>query len=492
MPKQSIVLALDMGTSSVRAMLFDTRGRALPGREQQMPYVQQTTSDGGVETDAESLLMRTVECIRRLLRASDKETKANIAGVGISCFWHSLVGVDGAGRAVTPVYSWADMRSAPYVAELREALDPEDYHGRTGCVLHPSFWPAKLLWHASAHLERVDQVARWMSFGEYLALRLFGSATCSISMASATGLFNQHTGDWDEATLGALPIRHDQLNSLSDLASTQVGIVPEFRRGLSAVAEIPWLPAAGDGACSNIGGGGTGDQRIALNIGTSAAMRIVVNAENLTIPKALFCYRVDRKRALLGGAFTGGGNIYAWLEKTVQLGDHTRAGAKILAAMAPDIHGLTVLPFWAGERSPGWHSSAHAAIEGMNLHTTPLDILRASLESASYCYDTVRAEIQRSFPQAKEIVASGGALQHDPIWTQILADVFGVPINVSKAFEASSRGAALLALETLGLIPDVAVVSPVKGKTFTPSEANHKVYQEARKRYDALYARVLG
>ncbi|BDI30213.1 gluconate kinase [Capsulimonas corticalis] len=492
MPKPNIILALDMGTSSVRAMLFDRRGRELPGHEQQMPYVQQTTSDGGVETDAESLIERTVECIRRLMRGADKETKAKIAGVGISCFWHSLVGVGEDNRAVTPVYSWADMRSAPYVAKLRETLDADDYHGRTGCVLHPSFWPAKLLWHAAAHPEQADKVTRWMSFGEYLALRLFGSATCSISMASATGLFNQHTTDWDGATLAALPIRHEQLNPLGDLSATQSGIVAEFRRGLGPVAQIPWLPAAGDGACSNLGGGGTDDTRIALNIGTSAAMRIVVPAENLTIPSALFCYRVDRKRALLGGAFTGGGNIYAWLGKTLTLSGDAKSNEKTLAAMAPDSHGLTVLPFWAGERSPGWHASARASIDGMNLHTTPLDILRASLESAAYCYDTVRDQIQRSFPQAREIAASGGALQHDPVWTQILADVFGVPINVSKAFEASSRGAALLALETLGLIPDVESVSAAKGKTFPPSEANHQVYQEARRRYDALYARVLG
>ena len=481
-----------MGTSSVRAMLYDRRGRELPGLEQQMPYVQQTTADGGVETDAESLLERTVECVRRLLQSADQDTKARIAGVGISCFWHSLIGVGDDGRAATPVYSWADMRSAPFVAKLKETLDPAEYHGRTGCVLHPSYWPAKLLWHAEAYPDQANKATRWMSFGEYLALRLFGSAICSLSMASGTGLLNQQTADWDVPTLAALPIRHEQLNPLGDLTSTQSGIVPEFRRGLAAVANVPWLPAAGDGACSNIGGGGTGDTKIALNVGTSAAMRIVVSSENLKIPASLFCYRVDRKRALLGGAFTGGGNIYAWLGKTLRLGDDPKAGAKLLAALPPDGHGLTVLPFWAGERSPGWHASAHAAIEGMNLHTTPVDILRASLESASYCYDTVRDQIQRSFPQATQIVASGGALQHDPVWTQILADVFGVPIVVSKAFEASSRGAALLALETLGLIEDVAAAPLGKGKTFTPSDKNHHVYQEARKRYDALYARVLG
>src|SRR5262249_39935411 len=140
------ILALDIGSSSVRAIVFDARGNEAVGShgeaiEVQLKYTQQTTSDGGVEMDADRLLALTVQCLRQVLRrAGTGRTK--IAGVGISCFWHSLMGVDGAGRAVTPIYSWADTRSAPYVRNLCARLDPAGYHARTGCELHPSFWPA--------------------------------------------------------------------------------------------------------------------------------------------------------------------------------------------------------------------------------------------------------------------------------------------------------------------------------------------------------------
>src|SRR5579875_2652247 len=106
--KNSVVLALDMGTSSVRAMLFDVRGKSLPEMEVQVPYAQRTTADGGVEMDAEVLLGRTVDCVKQLLRKTEKGVRARLAGIGISCFWHSLVGVGEDGRATTPVYSWAD------------------------------------------------------------------------------------------------------------------------------------------------------------------------------------------------------------------------------------------------------------------------------------------------------------------------------------------------------------------------------------------------
>ncbi len=172
--KKALILTLDMGTSSVRAMLFDAHGRALPGAEAQMACVQTTTGDGGVETDAEALLGLTTQCVQQLLKKTDKETLGRIAGVGLSCFWHSLVGVGANGRALTPLFSWADTRSQAQAQTLQTELDERAYHARTGCVLHTSYWPTKLRWLVETRGEVFGQVKQWMSFGEYAALRLFG------------------------------------------------------------------------------------------------------------------------------------------------------------------------------------------------------------------------------------------------------------------------------------------------------------------------------
>ena len=211
----------------------------------------------------------------------------------------------------------------------------------------------------------------------------------------------------------------------------------------------------------------------------------------MDIPAGLFCYRVDRRRFLVGGAFANGGNAYAWESDTLQLGDR-KIMSRRLGTMPPDGHGLTVLPLWAGERSPGWHVGARATITGMNLHTTPLDILRASLEAIAYQFAAVHDLLTAQYPQAREIFASGGAIVHDPAWTQIMADVFGVPVTASKVFEASSRGAALLALNSLGLIADLADVPTYAGKTYAPDAGHHEVYGQARARHEALYAKMLG
>lgn len=484
--KNSVVLALDMGTSSVRAMLFDVRGRALPEMEVQLPYAQRTTADGGVEMDAEVLLARTVDCVKQLMRKAEKGVRARLAGVGASCFWHSLVGVGGDERATTPVLSWADTRSRGQAHALQDQLNEAEYHGRTGCVLHPSYWPAKLCWFQETQPEAFARTRRWMSFGEYVTLRLFGQANCSLSMASGTGLFDFNGLGWDEKTLAVLPITQDQLNPLADRGQSQQGIVREFATALAPVKDLPWFPAVGDGACSNVGSGAVSQGRIAINVGTSGAMRVAVEAKSVDVPPGLFCYRIDGSRLLLGGAFTGGGNVYAWQHDVLQL-DARPVAARRLGTMPPDSHGLTVLPFWAGERSPGWHLDARATITGMNLHTTPLDILRASLEAVAYTFADVMDRLQGRFPEAREIVASGGAILHSPTWVQIMADVFGCPVSISDVGEASSRGAAILTLDSLGLIGGLADIPLYLGKSYKPAPERHAVYQKARERYEALY-----
>ncbi len=309
-------------------------------------------------------------------------------------------------------------------------------------------------------------------------------------MASGTGLFDQNAANWDSKVLSTLGLTPAQMNPLADRNEPQTGLTDDWAKRLAPLRDLPWFPAVGDGACSNIGSGATGATRIAINVGTSGAMRVAVKAERIDIPNGLFCYRVDKERFLIGGAFANGGNVYAWESETLQLGKR-EAMSRRLGTMPPDGHGLTVLPFWAGERSPGWHVGARATVTGMNLHTTPLDILRASLEAIAYRFAKVHDLLIQQYPQAQEIVASGGGLVHDPAWIQIMADVFGVPVTASKVFEASSRGAALLALNSLGLLPDLSAVPTYLGKTYAPNSDNHAVYKKARARHEELYAKML-
>lgn len=471
-----LVLALDVGTSSVRAGLFDGSARALPGMEARRSYSVRTTPDGGADFDAEALFGQVGEAIDELLARSP----GGIAAVACCTFWHSLMGVDGAGVPVTPVYTWGDTRAEPQVGILRQRLDEKAYHARTGAFLHPLFHPAKYLWLGA------DRAARWISFGEFLYLRLFGRAAATISMASGTGMLDTHACRYDGEALRVAGVREEQLSPLVDATDFFRGLREPYGKRWPALQDLPWMPPVGDGACNNLGSGCTTPDRIAVMIGTSGAMRVVWETPRVEIPPGLWCYRADRRRVVLGGALNDGGNLVEWCRNTLRLGE-PEAVERELAAMEPDAHGLTFLPFLAGERSTGWAAHARAAVTGLRLHSKPVEILRAGMEAVALRF----ALIHELLPPAREVVATGGALLKSPAWSQMLADALGRPILRCLEPEASSRGVTLLALEALGRIRRLEDLPAAYSGTYEPDPARHAAYRAALARQQDLYGKLV-
>jgi len=475
---KEVVLALDVGTSSCRASLYDTRGRHVGGRAAQASYQPRTTADGGAELDAAHLLEQVCGVMHQVLHQNRRH---KIVGVGTSTFWHSLLGLDARAQPRTPVYLWLDARSRTQARRLRDELDERATHARVGCVLHWSYWPAKLLWLRETQPELFASVERWVSFGEYLLEQLTGQRGVSVSMASGTGLLNQHTLDWDTALLDHLGLSRDRLPSIVPLANSSTA------RREPSLKEVPWLPAVGDGACSNLGAGCTTPERFALMVGTSGAERVIWAPDALEIPWGTWCYRVDERRVVLGGALNDGGSLFDWLRRGLRLPSIAASEAE-LAELEPDAHGLTVLPFWGGERSPGWAQDATGAVLGLRLHTRPIDILRAALEAIALRFGELDRILLEAMPSGREVVATGGALLHSPAWLQIMADVLGRPVLASTEPQGSSRGVALLALETIGYLESpLESFEPEVRARFEPVPDRTRRYRAAGERQRHMY-----
>jgi gluconokinase len=477
------VLAIDVGTSSCRASLYDRRGQPVAGRLARVTYAPEVTPDGGAQLDPELLLGQLCTSIDQLL----EKNETPILAVATDTFWHSLLGVDANGRPVTPIYLWLDARSRGEVAGLRKRLDERAVHARVGCVLHWSYCPAKLSWLRHTQPDLFKRVRRWISFGELVLERLTGQTGISVSMASGTGLLNVHTCDWDSEILAALGLDRDHLGSLVPLGKTSTATLAATKRWPS-LKDVPWLPAVGDGGCSNLGAGCATPDRFAVMIGTSGAERAVwAPPDPFQVPWGTWCYRVDERRIVVGGALNDGGSLLDWLRASLRL-PSLKAAERELAALEPDTHGLTVLPFWAGERSTGWADDARGAIVGLRLHTRPVEILRACLEAVALRFGELDRILVEAMPGGREVVATGGALLHSPAWMQIVADVLGRPLLASSEPEASSRGVSLLALETLGLLQQpLEAMQPSVRRRFEPRTANTERYRAAAERQRHLY-----
>ncbi|MBI4271111.1 MAG: gluconokinase [Candidatus Rokubacteria bacterium] len=480
-----MVIALDIGSSSARAALYDDAGRPATGRFHRVVYESTVTPDGGVEHDPVRLLAAAAECVDGVLVGA---RPGEVRAVGVTTFWHGLLGFDAGGDPVTPVLMWADTRSTPDARLLRGALDESALHARTGCHLHSSYWPAKLRWLARARPRVVRRVARWGSIGEHLALSLFGEATTSVSMASGTGLLDQEAIRWDPEALAAAGIGEEQLFRLVDRTDAQHGLRPQWARRWAPLRGVGWFPAVGDGAAGNVGSDCTDRTRVALNVGTSAALRVITE-DPTAPPRGLWRYRVDRRRAMVGGATSEGGNVRAWCRQVLRLPPDAELEAA-LAALPAAGHGLTVLPHLAGERAPGWRGDRHGVIAGLRLDTTALEIVRAALEAVALRLALVHELLAPRAAADHAIIASGGALAGSRVFTQIVADALGRPVTWSPEPEATSRGAALLALDALGALPERGAPRTGLGETFAPDAARHARYREALARQARLDAEV--
>ena len=484
-PENAKILSVDLGSSSVRAELYDSSGTREEGTESRLDYELEYTADGGVAVDAAELLDLIVGAVDGVL---DKAGQTQISGVAMSTFWHSVLGLDREGSPTTPVLYWADRRAASAARELRSRLDEAAVHRRTGCVLHSSYWPAKLLWLSLERAEAFEATERWVSPADYFYERFFGGSHVGTSMASATGLFDQNLRRWDEEVIEALHLEPAHLSPISD--EPLRGLSEEWAKRWPALRDIPWFPAAGDGACSNVGSGCTGSDRLALMVGTSGAMRVLWKAESVEVPDGPWCYRADERRFVMGGALSDGGNLVAWLRETLRLPEPEET-ERLLAEMEPDSHGLTFLPLLAGERGPGWADEANGTIAGLSMSNTPVEILRAAMEAVALRFALIAEIVETASPGEKAVIATGGGLLHSPTWTGIMADALGKPVTTSAVQEASSRGAALLAIEKLGG-PEIENPKAPLGETFEPDPTRHEVYKEALARQLRLYEAVLG
>lgn len=485
--KVKAVLALDVGSSSVRAAFYDERGEEIFGTEARIERGFITTVNGGAELDAERAVEEVFGVIDEAL-AQSAHLNLSIESVSTSCFWHSLVAVDRSANALTPLYGWADTRASLAARALRSMLDESRAHKLTGCRFHSSYWPAKFLWLREKDSNLFQKDARWLSFSDLLHTRLCSEAKTSVSMASGTGLLNILECAWDEELLSALGITPENLPKIAEEGEF-FKLNEIWARRWPALAHARVLPAVGDGAANNVGAGCVTPERVALMVGTSGAMRVVVEGEvPEKLPQELWCYRLDDKRIVVGGALTDGGRLYEWMRGSLNL--YEEELEEELGRIEPDSHGLTVLPFWSGERSTGWSSHARGAILGLSAHTRPIEILRASMEAVAYRFERIAHSLE-SFAHGAEIVVSGGALNRSHVWAQIIADVLGRTLHLSAVREASSRGAALLALEAGGKLKSITEAQAPVARTFEPSSARQERYKEAMERHRKIYERVV-
>jgi len=486
-----LVLTIDCGTSSLRAMVYDGQARLIhPERVLgKAPLALTTGRDGEASFPPELLLGSVCTVVDHVLETLGSMGQ-RIKAVACDSFASSMLVLDARSQPISEVFTYADNRCASFASRFREKYQQSADHDRTGCMTHSSYWPARLAWLQQNRPETMAKARFFCSWTDWIYREFFGQTGTSLSLASWTGMLNRRTLAWDDVWLNRLGIDPHRLSQVCDFPDAQIGLLPKWGRRWPVLADVPWYLPISDGAAANVGGGASRPGRIALTIGTTAAMRVVPESIPENLPTGLWNYRIDRKRALVGGATTEGGNIFAWMRHNLPEITHLE---ERLNAREVGCHGLTILPFWAGERAPNWNDNAKGVIAGITLDTTPVDMVQAALESVACRLGLILRRLAPLAGRAQDEILAGGGFLSSPFWMGRVADAFDRPLLPCLESETTSRGVAILALEALGVFQgQQGFPDPEFAPKVYPNKERSAVFSRLIADQQELYQRIYG
>lgn len=435
------ILALDLGTSSARALVLDDRAVPRPGALARRKTKVTVDAAGAGTLDAPAYLADVVECLDELHAAGRLD---DVGLVAVSAQWHSVLPLDRSGVPLGPVLTWLDTRPVR-PDDAPQPADEADFHRRTGTWVHRCYWTVRLPW---LRRQLADAPVRYTGLVEYVLGELLGPVPMSVSQASGTGLLDLCTLDWDPEALAVAGARVGELPTLAP-TDWRGRLVTPYARRWPALARAEWAPPVGDGAASNVGSGCVDPSRAAVTVGTSAAVRLVQRAPAgqpvPSPPSQLWRYRVDHGHVVTGAAYSSGGNLFAWAHQQLRLPE----GPQLAEALAKvPVDGRVHADFrFGGDRPPGIAPTGSGSLHGLGFDTTAVEILAALMVSVSHQMAEDLGEIERIAGQSVEVVLGGGAVAASVWWRQALAAVLAPrPVRYQPNPEIGAVGAALVAL----------------------------------------------
>jgi gluconokinase len=448
-----VVIGVDVGTTSTKAVGFDQHGRVVGAGEAGYPLLE--PEPGAAVQEPGAVVGGALQAVRDAVAAA-RERGAEIAGLSLSSAMHAIAALDGRDRPLTPLVTWADTRAAEQAQRLR-AERPE-LHDRTGTPLHPFAPLPKLVWFAEREPQTFAAARRWVGVKELVAARLTGTWALDHSTASGTGLMNLARLDWDEEALATARIDRGRLAPLVP-ATERLALTADAAADVGLKPGLPVVIGGGDGPLANLGVGAVRPGVAACSIGTSGALRLVVERPAIDRDRRVFCYALTPGRWVVGGAINNGGVVLRWVGEALapDLGDHPEAQLVALAEEAPaGSDGLIMLPYLLSERAPHWTTVPRGAYVGLARHHRRPHLVRAALEGVCQQLALVLASMCDAGNDVREIRATGG-FARSALWRQILADTLDAPIGFPAGHEGSAFGAALVGMEALQLIETIDV-----------------------------------
>jgi gluconokinase len=485
-----VVIGIDTGTTATKGIAAGLDG--VLRAHTSVYYPLAVPAPGRAELDPVALQ----EAARKALvdvSAQCRERGDRVIAVSLSAFLHALVPMDGAGKPLGPLVTWADSRAGKQCEDIVASGRSKGLHARTGTPVHPMAPLSKLAWWRENDPATLRETPRWGGVKELVLAALSDEPfQVDLSLASGMGLYDIHRKHWDAEALEVAGVRENQLGAVVPTTS-RLRLRGEIAAAAGLPADLPLIIGAADGPLANLGVGATPAGVAAVSLGTSGALRTIVDRPTADEAGRLFCYALTEDRWAIGGAVNNAGSVVRWAGQSFA-GGFERPGAEgedaderdaalLMEAQSapPGSEGLLCLPYLLGERAPWWRPGLRGAYLGLRREHGRAHLVRAAVEGVCQQLALVSDSFAAEGFEVSEVRATGGAVASE-LWVGVLAAALGLPVAVADTPEGTALGACLLGLHALGELPDLdhAATLIKIGEPTRPDPDNATLYRRLR------------
>lgn len=485
------LLALDLGTGSVKALIVDRCCRVLGSASASYPVDR--PHDGWAEQDPDQWWQATIDATRSALSAAGSPT---IAAIGISGQMHGTVLLDARDRPVRPAIIWEDRRSSAQVHSLTEQIGARRIIETCGSALATGFQAATLAWLVEHEPSAIAYARAVLLPGDYLRFRLTGEFIAEPSDASSTLLFDIRSRAWSSEMLSAVGIDPSLMPSVLESTSLTGALTNAAAADLTLAPGIPITGGGGDAPLAALAASATTSDTLLLTISTGS-QAILPAVQPIVDPKGrihTWCSLAPPNGPLPGwyqmGATLASGRALRWLREDL-FANSAPPLETAVARVPPGADGIIFLPYLNGERTPHMDPEASGAFIGLRAHHGSAELSRAVMEGATFALRDA-FEVLRELGGAPERIVLAGGGARSRTWTEIVSNVFDLPVDPLEESEGSAMGAAIVAGTALGWF-DLAAGSQKSarfGPRIEPDPAAVEIYRELypifRHGYEAL------
>jgi len=486
------VLAVDVGTTNVKAAVVDEGGRVLRAAQRELTLL--SPEPGAAEHSPREILAAVAETSKLAARGFE------VDAVALSCYQHGLMAVDAKCEPLTNALTHMDWRAARYVAEVERRCDPAELYRRTGCPPLFVYALPKVLWLKSERLGSAAGSARFLLVKDFVVAKAVGEPYVDYGNASGSQLFNIRALEWDDLALEVAGLDESQLAAPVEGSEALCELPGAGAELFSVKPGTPLVLGTFDGAAQNLGLGAEGLGEAVLNLGTTAVVRLLGRAPVLDERgMRTFCYYAAAGRWAFGGSTNNGGSVLRWLRDAL-------GGLEVVAAEAlgadpydllcgeaerapPGSSGLIFIPFMAGERFPFRDPYARGVLLGLRYDHRKPHIVRAFMEGVAMVVRAIAEALADLGFKPARLLGCGGGLR-SRLWAEIVASATRTPVaRVRDGEHASNVGAAALALKALGAVRDVGELGwrAEVADVVQPDPALAEVYDAVYRRFVEAY-----